>query len=240
MKRSANPATPPPEGALLLLPLSTLCLVCRKINKPMSPVVPTTGAEKYQCAKCGGAGHLVLVPSGDAALTRRVARLSPEVRLLVTWNARRKRWERRGTLVAPEAMAEAQAMCAMDEDTRAGAREKAQAREDIKDKEYVEEFAAAIRAQFPGLDPAVCTVIANHACEKHSGRVGRTAGAKQLDPDLVVRAVIAHARHLHTEYDSLRDVGMNKRDSRDLIRKDIHALLAEWRRPRTEALEAEG
>lgn len=148
---------------------------------------------------------------------------------MVSWNSRKKRWERRGVFVTVEALGEAQAQCALDEDKRGTARRKAQEREAIRDEQYIVRFAAAVHEEFPGLPEATCLMIATHACEKHSGRVGRSAAAKQLDAELVVRAVIAHARHLHTDYDELRDAGINKRESRKIIRNRIKALLASWR-----------
>ena len=47
------------------------------------------------------------------------------------------------------------------------------------------------------------TVIAEHACLKHSGRIGRTAAAKNFDEPVIRLAVIAHIRHTKTPYDKL-------------------------------------
>jgi hypothetical protein len=182
------------------------------------------------CATCAQTEELAFLPSGDPALTRRASRLSGRAIVVVAWNRRGKRWERRGTMVEEDALAEAEAQCLLDEDRRAKARVKQRAREELRELDYVERFALAIREEFPGLDVQTASTIAGHACEKHSGRVGRSAAAKQLERDLVIRAVIAHARHLHTGYDALRDAGMNKRDSRGLIREDIRRILAEWRK----------
>lgn len=189
---------------------------------------------QYRCVDCSGAKNLLFLPSGDAALTRRASRISADVRPVVSWNSRRRRWERRGVFVTVEALGGAQAQCALDEGKRAAARRKAQEREAVRDQEYILRFATAVHEEFPGLDQATSLIIATHACEKHSGRVGRSAAAKQLDVELVVRAVIAHARHLHTDYDLLRDAGMNKRESRQVIRSRIKGVLAKWRRIPTE------
>ena len=45
----------------------------------------------------------------------------------------------------------------------------------------------------------------------------------------VTLAVRAHIRHLHTEYDRLRDEGGNKRDSRAAVRETIDEVAARWR-----------
>jgi len=46
-------------------------------------------------------------------------------------------------------------------------------------------------------------VIAEHACQKYSGRAGRSANAKALDEKAITLAVIAHIRHAETDYDNL-------------------------------------
>ena len=97
----------------------------------------------------------------------------------------------------------------------------------MKDAAFIAAFAAEIREAYPGCPAA--EEIARHACEKHSGRVGRTAAAKELDADMVTLAVRAHIRHLHTEYDRLRDAGGNKRDSRAAVRETIDDVAARWR-----------
>jgi hypothetical protein len=52
------------------------------------------------------------------------------------------------------------------------------------DEEYVRRFAERIRELFPGC-PGRERSIAEFACQKYSGRVGRSAAAKQLDEDAV-------------------------------------------------------
>jgi hypothetical protein len=45
---------------------------------------------------------------------------------------------------------------------------------------FVRAFATAIRANYPGCPAPEATEIAEHACRKYSGRVGRTAAAKEF------------------------------------------------------------
>ena len=49
---------------------------------------------------------------------------------------------------------------------------------------------------FPGCPPDEARAIAEHACQENSGRVGRSAAAKEFDPAALRLAVIAHIRHL--------------------------------------------
>jgi hypothetical protein len=177
------------------------------------------------CPACLGLGDLVFLPSGDAALTRRAS--TPRAVPVVEFNRRRKRDERRGTLVEPAALEKAREACAADAVERAEKAEKRRARDAVKDAEFVAAFAERIRLAYPGCPDA--EAIARHACEKHSGRVGRTAAAKELDPEKVELAVRAHARHLYTDYDRLRDARVNKRDARAQVRGTIESVLARWR-----------
>ena len=75
-----------------------------------------------------------------------------------------------------------------------------------------------------------------HGFAKGSGRVGRST---KLEDDAKVQlAVVAHARHSNTQYESLlrkldRDptVGLDVRKSaRDAIKNDLEKVLASWRR----------
>jgi hypothetical protein len=51
------------------------------------------------------------------------------------------------------------------------------------------------------------TAIAEQACLKHSGRIGRTAAAKEFAVEAVDMAVRAHIRHEHSAYDALLGTG---------------------------------
>ena len=96
-------------------------------------------------------------------------------------------------------------------------------------------FTRAILDQMPGCPPVEAREIAAHACAKHSGRVGRTAAAKDLDPQAVRLAVIAHVRHTHTDYDRIVERTRDKRDARSRIRPRLDAVLGEWEQPRPAA-----
>ena len=62
-------------------------------------------------------------------------------------------------------------------------------------------------------------------------RVGRSAAAKQLDADAISLAVIAHVRHVETEYDTLLGRGMDRHDARLCVRARIQEVLADWEAP---------
>lgn len=192
-------------------------------------VVPQPDS-RLRCLGCAGLADLLYLERGNAALTRRASALSARAGVVLLWSKRRKRFERQGTLVEEVALREAERLCAADGAEREARAAKRRVRDAEADRLYVETFTAEVRRLFPGCPAAEAVDIARHACEKHSGRVGRAAFAKELEAEAVELAVRAHVRHLYTAYDRLRDEGLNKRESRPLVRGEIEAVLERWRR----------
>jgi len=73
-------------------------------------------------------------------------------------------------------------------------------------------------------------VIAEHACLKYSGRVGRSAPAKELDENAIRLAVAAHIRHSETGYDSLLNNGDDRHVARAAVRREVDDILDDWQR----------
>ena len=80
------------------------------------------------CLACADIDHLVFVPSGDAALTRRAKKHSRLSAVVVRFSCARKRYERQGILVAEEALERAEQECLADEESRARRRDRDAAR----------------------------------------------------------------------------------------------------------------
>ena len=180
------------------------------------------------CLSCADLAHLVFLPSGDAALTRRASKYSGLHAKVVRFSRARKRNERQGTLVEESALRRAEQECLADSEARARARERRAEREVKIDAEFRREFARRIQERYPGCPAEESTVIAEHACVKHSGRVGRSAAAKEFVPEAIDLAVRAHVRHVHTSYDELLATGWDRRDARSVIRHDVDAFLVSW------------
>ena len=70
--------------------------------------------------------------------------------------------------------------------------------------------------------------IAEHACLKHSGRIGRSAAARQLENEAVRLAVIAHIRHVETKYDELLARGHDRWDARAQVKPSAETVLSNW------------
>lgn len=181
------------------------------------------------CLACADLGHLVFLPRGDVALTRRSRKYSSLSAVVVRFSRARGRYERQGVLVERAALERAESECLTDEDARRAARERAAVYREKVDSKYVEEFAGQVHRHFPGCPREEATAIAMHACEKYSGRIGRSASAKDFDESAVELAVKAHVRHVHTQYDRLLARGWE----RDIARAEIVGAVAEvverWR-----------
>ncbi|MEU3505755.1 DUF2293 domain-containing protein, partial [Streptomyces hundungensis] len=63
------------------------------------------------CLDCADLGHLVFLPRGDTALTRRARAASSLSAVVVRFNRRRRRYERQGVFVEEAALAAAEAAC---------------------------------------------------------------------------------------------------------------------------------
>ncbi len=195
---------------------------------PMEVGPSQSGPARALCLSCADLDHLLFLPSGNAALTGRAAKHSALSAVVLKWSRARKRYERQGLLVTSEALEAAEEECLADQDVRARRQERAAERRAELDQGYVRRFAARVRELFPGC-PAGCeTYIAEHACLKYSGRVGRSAAAKDLDETAIRLAVVAHIRHTETEYDRLIAKGWGRLVARAHVEEAIRAVLAKW------------
>jgi hypothetical protein len=187
--------------------------------------------EKALCMECADLDHLEFLPRGDTALTRRAGKYSNLRAVVVRWSRTRKRYERQGILAESAAIRRAEEESLADADLRARRQELAAERRLVEDREFVEEFARAIRAQYPRCPAREATQIAEHACRKYSGRVGRTAAAKEFNEAAIRLAVIAHIRHVHTNYDKLLARSDDRETARARVRSEVSAILDDWANP---------
>jgi hypothetical protein len=183
------------------------------------------------CMSCADLAHLVFLPSGDSALTRRARKHSRLSAVVVRFSRARRRYERQGVLVEETAIGQAEAECLADEDARARRREREAERRASEDVEFQRELASEIRRLFPNCPPARLEAIARHTGERGSGRVGRTAAGRALDPGAITLAVTAAVRHGDTDYDDLLMVGVDRMDARARVRADVEQTLERWRTP---------
>lgn len=182
------------------------------------------------CLTCADLDHLEFLPAGDAALTRRARARSTLSAVVLRWSRARKRYERQGLLVEVAALEDAEVACLSDADARARRREREAVRRAELDLDHLARFADRVREMFPSAPPAREHEIAEHACRKYSGRVGRSAAGKALDAEAVRRAVAAHVRHRETDYDELLAAGLDRHEAREHVAARVDDVLQRWRR----------
>jgi hypothetical protein len=187
--------------------------------------------DKALCMTCADLAHLEYLPSGNTALTRRATKHSPLRAVVVQWARARKHYERQGILVTAGALRRAEEECLADEERRARQRERAAERRENEDREYLAAVTVKLKELFPGCPPVEAAQIAAWTCQKHSGRVGRSAAAKDFDPQALRLAVVAHIRHEHTRYDELLMEYGDRQQAREMVRAEIEKRLARWESP---------
>jgi hypothetical protein len=181
------------------------------------------------CLTCADLDHLVFLPSGDAALTRRARAASGLSAVVVRFSRARRRYERQGLLVEEPALARAEEQCLADEEARARRRERERDGRAAQDVDLQARMAAELMGLFPGCPPEHAESIAKRAAERGSGRVGRSAAGRALDARALELAVSASVRHEDTPYDDLLMSGVDRADARDRVREQVRRVLDHWR-----------
>ena len=190
--------------------------------------ITLAGEKGAVCLACADLDHLVFLPSGNVALTKRARKHSTLAAVVLKWSRARKRYERQGLLVEARGLEKAEEDCLADSEIRARQREREAIRREEVDSEYLETFAARVRELFPGCPPKREREIAEHACLKYSGRIGRSASAKAMNEAAVRLAVIAHVRHRETKYDELLARGRERWQARAAVEEAVCRVLEKW------------
>ncbi|MBL1106212.1 DUF2293 domain-containing protein [Streptomyces sp. 5-8] len=230
----ALPATPHSPGRLVVVQSlkRKRCAGCRR--GPLSLLVLEDGAPR--CLDCADLGHLVFLPRGDTALTRRSREGSALSAVVVRFNRRKSRYERQGVLVEEAALVRAEARCLADAEARRRRRARDARRRAVEDERFAVAFAAEILRLFPGCPAERARAIAAHASVRGSGRVGRSAAGRALTEGAVISAVVAAVRHVDTPYDQLLMSGVSRYEARRRITPAVESVLRTWQ----EAGEATG
>jgi len=114
---------------------------------------------------------------------------------------------------------QAEQECLADNEARARRRQREAARRAELDRGYLVRFAVRVRELFPRCPSRREVAIAEHACLKYSGRIGRSAAARSFDENAVRLAVIAHIRHAETQYEELLAQGHERFDARYKLKR---------------------
>ena len=180
------------------------------------------------CLTCADMDHLIFLPAGNAALSRRAKSGSDLSAVVVRFSRTRKRYERQGILVEETALERAEEQCLADADVRQRRRARDAERRADQDLEFQARLAQEITRLYPGCPSARAEAIARHAGARGSGRVGRSAAARALDAEAIRLAVVASVRHEDTGYDDLLMSGAPRDEAREQVRAQIDEILTVW------------
>ena len=133
----------------------------------------TMEGERPLCLVCAALGHLVYLPQGDTALTRRARKHSSLSAVVVCFSRGRKRYKRQGVLVEEAALERAEQECLADADRRSAQRDRAEIYRNKQDQALALRMADSIRQMFPGCPAEEAGAIAG----AHIGARQRTIGA---------------------------------------------------------------
>lgn len=206
----------------------SVCGECKE-NLGSKAWIYLAGEKGALCLSCADLDHLEFLPSGDQALTLRSKKYSSLYAVVLKWSRARKQYERQGLLVESEAIDKAEEECMKDADLRERRRLREAERRLEIDQNYIKIFAEEVRKRYPACPEGREEKIALHACQKYSGRVGRSAGAKSLNQDAIDLAVRAHIRHTMTNYDELLLKGYERHSARDTVAVKIYDVLEKWK-----------
>jgi len=193
-------------------------------------MIAFTKKREVYCLSCADLDHLVYLPSGNTSLTRRAKKHSTLSAVVYRFISSRKRNERQGILVDEKGLKKAEKEYLSDEEYRKVRREKDAIRREKLDQKYINKFADEIRKLFPDCPKGMEKNIAEHACMKYSGRVGRSAFAKDLSNDAIIFAVRAHISHTETDYDSLLAQYYDRDRARTIVSDNIEVILSKWQK----------
>ncbi|MBM4085804.1 MAG: DUF2293 domain-containing protein [Planctomycetes bacterium] len=219
-------ASKPPELLVFVAFQEQECSECRE-KMDAGNLVFVEGRNPL-CLRCADLDHLVFLPSGDATLTRRAKKHSQLWAVVLQFNRRRRVQERQGLLVTAEGLAKAEAECLSDEEQRVARRQREAERREALDEQLVAAMTATIRQMYPGCPEATALQIAEHTCVRGSGRVGRSAAGRELDPMAIDLAVRAHIRHVHTNYDTLLFTMGDRGLARSTVASRVEAIVRKW------------
>ncbi len=224
-KRLAERQSRPPDLVVISPVNEWTCTICAGTGNLLIMEGPGP-----VCLRCADLDHLVFLPAGDAALTRRAKKTSRLSAVVVRFSRARRRYERQGLLVEDQALAEAEQACLADKEVRRRRRERDEAVRATEEVAFNAAFASKLRRLYPGCPSARAAAIARHAGARRSGRVGRTTAGRALDDDAINLAVAASVRHLDTSYDDLLMAGVPRADARQRVWDDVERMLESWRR----------
>ncbi|MDA2891923.1 DUF2293 domain-containing protein [Mycolicibacterium sp. BiH015] len=201
-----EPSPTPPRPKQLKVFASWLVWFCANCGGIHDLILDDSGL----CRDCAGLGHLVFLPSGAAALTRRTVKAAPTSAVVLRANTRNVR---HGILADQRAIELAALQCLRDHQYLSEVGE--QIRHDIAD---------AIRTEFPGCPQSRADAIAYDAAVRR-----RNARSGATDPDYICEIVQDSVRRVDTEYDDLSLIGLDRVEAERKTQAQVDNVIDTWR-----------
>ena len=136
------------------------------------------------CLSCADLDHLVFLPAGDTALTRRAKKASGLSAVVVRFSRSRGHYERQGLLVEEDALVR-RAQMPWPTKWPGGADASVRNPGETRKTSRFTRHSPCDHPAFPGCPSERADTIARHASQKSSGRVDRTAAGRALDQEAV-------------------------------------------------------
>lgn len=232
--------SPQRQATIVAAPDPVSCSVCAGPDE-LLVINPLERRPRPRCLGCAGLDHLSFLPSADGILSRLARRASRQTYVVEQHNPvlRNRRYgygyartgigyERQGILAEQRALEVAAGQCLADPEALASRRARDR-RWATSDDIGFEDFAAAIRAQYPGCPPRRAEAIAYCAAARGRGLLSRNAAANTLDPETVDLVVATSVRHVDTEYDRLRLAAVERAEARTRVAGRVFSILDAWR-----------
>lgn len=128
----ASQPNPTEELKVFISNRESTCGECNE-NLGSKAWITLAGEKGALCLACADLDHLVFLPSGDAALTRRAKKHSTLSAVVLKWSRARKRYERQGLLVEEQALEKAEEECLADAEVRERRKEREAIRREESD-----------------------------------------------------------------------------------------------------------
>ncbi len=103
------------EITVFIISRESLCAECEEEIGPKALITLAKNKEAV-CLECASLDHMVFLPAGITALTRRAKKNSKLHAVVLKWSRTRKRYERQGLLVEEAALKQAETECLSDAD----------------------------------------------------------------------------------------------------------------------------
>jgi hypothetical protein len=169
------------EIAVFIASRESVCDECHE-NLGRKAWIQLTTDKKAYCLSCADLDHLIFLPRGDTALTRRARSYSALSAVVLKWSQSRKQYERQGLLIEEPALRQAEQECLADSDLRERRRLREADHRLEMDEEYLVRFAARLREVFLTAQRTGLGLPNMHAGSTAAGLVGSSAKALDETP----------------------------------------------------------